>query len=236
MSILNVAGYRFVDLTELSVLQATLRAAGEAAALRGTILLSPEGINLMLAGEPASLTRFLDEVILADSRFAGMDFRRSLSVTRPFDRFKVKIRREIITMRHPEADPVARQAPSLTPAELARWLDEGRPVRLLDTRNDFEVQVGAFEGAIDLGLKDFSEFPAAMASVPRDLPIVMYCTGGIRCEKASLAMLDAGFRDVYQLEGGILGYFAEVGGAHYKGDCFVFDQRVALDTSLQPVS
>lgn len=235
MSVLNVAGYRFVTLDELPALREALLAEGRRLGLRGTILLSEEGINLMLAGSEPEMTAFLDG-LLERTPFQGMTFHKTWSSASPFQRFKVKIRREIITLRRPSANPRTKRAPSVSPGELSRWLDENRPVLVLDTRNEFEIRHGGFKGALNPGIKDFSEFPKAIEHLPRDLPVVMYCTGGIRCEKAALVMLEAGFADVRQLEGGILGYFAEVGGAHYEGSCFVFDERVALDSSLQPVS
>jgi predicted sulfurtransferase len=114
-------------------------------------------------------------------------------------------------------------------------LDEDEDIVVLDTRNDYETRVGAFDGAVELDIPSFRDFPDAIGSLPdeyKSKTLVMYCTGGIRCEKASAVMLKAGFEDVRQLEGGILGYFKECGGTHWSGDCFVFDQRVALDTHL----
>lgn len=130
--------------------------------------------------------------------------------------------------------PNARR-PSFPPAELKRWLDEGRPVTLLDTRNDYEVNVGTFKNAVTLGIDHFRDFPAAVAQLPAELkqtPIVMFCTGGIRCEKAGPYMEREGYQQVFQLEGGILKYFEECGGEHYAGECFVFDRRVGVDASL----
>jgi UPF0176 protein len=157
----------------------------------------------------------------------------------------VKIKREIIRMNMPAVQPGRQRAPAVPPRTLARWLgqghdDEGRPVVTLDTRNGFEVAQGAFDGAVDWRLAKFSDFPAALDAHREELAgktVVSYCTGGIRCEKAALVMQAAGLERVYQLEGGILKYFEETSGApHWRGTCFVFDERVALDPSLQPAA
>lgn len=235
MPILNVAAYKFVDLHDLQPLRAQLREQTRAHGLKGTILLAPEGINLFLAGEATQLEAFLTS-LCSDARFADMPIKRSRSDEQPFNRMLVKLKREIITMNRPEVRPTRRSAPRVAPRELKRWLDEGREVVLLDTRNAFEVEIGSFAGAHDFGLKSFSHFPHQAEQRLqdwRDKTIVTFCTGGIRCEKAAPWMLDAGFKDVYQLDGGILKYFEECGGAHYEGECFVFDKRVALDGTLR---
>ncbi|RYD31039.1 MAG: pseudouridine synthase, partial [Verrucomicrobiaceae bacterium] len=136
-------------------------------------------------------------------------------------------------------DPSRRTVPKLSPTELKRWLDEGRPVTLLDTRNDYEVKLGTFRHARTMGLDHFRNFPKAVSELPQELksqPIVMFCTGGIRCEKAGPYMEREGFTQVHQLEGGILKYFEECGSDHYDGECFVFDQRVGLDPALKETS
>ena len=235
MSFLNVAAYKFVELDDLPALRAQLREATLAHALKGTILLAPEGINLFLAGAPAQLEAFL-AALLSDARFADMPIKRSYSDEQPFNRMLVKLKREIITMRRPDVHPARQPAPRLEPRVLKQWLDEGREVVLLDTRNQFEVEVGTFGGAQEFGLDSFSQFPAAVqarAEEWRDKTIVTFCTGGIRCEKAAPLMQTLGFNDVYQLDGGILKYFEECGGAHWQGECFVFDKRVALDPQLR---
>lgn len=235
MSILNVAAYKFVSLENLPDLRAVLRERATTMALRGTILLAPEGINLFLAGEESNLEDFL-RALLADARFADMPLKRSYSAEQPFNRMLVKIKREIITMNRPDVRPAEHPAPRLAPKELKRWLDEGRELLLLDTRNQFEVEVGSFKNAQEFGIESFSQFPgeaAKRAEHWRDKTIVTFCTGGIRCEKAAPLMLDLGFREVYQLDGGILKYFEECGDAHYEGECFVFDKRVSLDGGLQ---
>jgi UPF0176 protein len=153
----------------------------------------------------------------------------------------VKAKREIIRMDHPTIRPEADRAPSVAPATLRRWLDqgrddEGREVVLLDTRNAFEVDYGSFDGAVDWRLERFTQFPDAATAAAADLDgktVVSYCTGGIRCEKAAIYLRESGV-DAYQLDGGILGYFEQVGGDHWSGDCFVFDEREALTPALAP--
>lgn len=239
--VLNISTYRFVPLDGLPALRERLLAEAEARALKGTVLLAEEGINLFLAGAPEAIDGWLD-VLRADARFAGLDAKRSFSDTMPFKRLKVKVKREIIRMNRPAVRPATGRAPAVSASTLARWIgqghdDAGRPLLLLDTRNGFEVDAGAFEGAVDWRLHKFSDFPAALEAQRAALQghtVVSYCTGGIRCEKAALVMQAMGLEHSFQLEGGILKYFEDTGGAApgWRGRCFVFDERVALDTSL----
>jgi UPF0176 protein len=148
----------------------------------------------------------------------------------------VRIKKEIIAFGVEGINPAQRTSPKLAAKELKQWLDEGRPVTLLDTRNDYEVKLGTFKNALPIGIDHFRDFPAAVRRLPaamKEQPIVMFCTGGIRCEKAGPFMEREGFKHIFQIEGGILKYFEECGDAHYDGECFVFDQRVGLDPSLQ---
>lgn len=239
--ILNVAAYRFVALTDLPERQARLRAAAESRGLKGTVLLAEEGINLFLAGPEAAVREWL-AVLAEDARFAHLPVKESWTEAIPFQRLKVKIKREIIRMDQPLIRPEQGRAPAVDPKTLARWLDQGtdddgRPVILLDTRNAFEVDHGAFEGALDWRLSRFTEFPPRLAAhreALRDRTVVSYCTGGIRCEKAALLMREQGLERVYQLDGGILQYFEQVGDRHYRGGCFVFDEREVLAADLRP--
>ena len=242
-AVLNIAAYRFVALSDAADLQAVLGQRCRDLELLGTVLLTPEGINLFLAGSDAGIAAFVAWLQL-DPRFAGIQIKESRSAARPFKRLRIKVRSEIITMRHPQIRPAAGRAPAVTPADLRRWLDQGhddhgRPVIMLDTRNGFEVAAGTFTGAQHFQLRAFTDFPAAVAAHQDKLAastVVTFCTGGIRCEKAALLMESRGMQHVYQLDGGILGYFEAVGGAHYEGACFVFDERVAVDPQLAPVA
>ena len=231
---INIAGYKFVALDNLQQRRDVLRELVDRLNLRGTILLSPEGINLFVAGTRDSVDEFLQSVHL-DPPFADLETKESISDSQPFNRMLIKIKTEIIAFGVEGVSPIHRTSPKLAATELKKWLDEGRKVHLLDTRNDYEVEVGTFENAIPAGIDNFRDFPKAVEQLPesmKDEPLVMFCTGGIRCEKAGPYMEQAGFRQVYQLDGGILKYFEECGGAHYTGDCFVFDQRVAVDPRL----
>ena len=232
MQTLNIAGYKFIELHDLDALREALQVQCQAGGLRGTILLSPEGINISLAGTSQAIANFKSGLAV-DERFAGMRFHHTYSSHQPFQCLKVKLKNEIITLRQGDVAPLQdNRAPDISPAELKHWLDEKRDITLLDTRNDYEYRFGTFTGAINLHLHNFGELPAAVQDLDKEKPLVMFCTGGIRCEKAAIYMQNQGFKQVYQLDGGILGYFAQVGGAHYEGECFVFDERVALDAYL----
>jgi UPF0176 protein len=238
MPVINLAGYKFVSLDALDDLKATLDRRCRELELKGTILLSFEGINIVLAGNEQAVAQF-QSLILEDPRLADLRFKRSESAFQPFDRMLVKIKKEIITLRVSGLDPANERAPTVSPAELKRWLDEGREVVLLDTRNAFEVDAGTFDNALDLRLSSFGQFAKAADELDpslKDKTVVTFCTGGIRCEKAAPVLIGKGFRNVFQLDGGILQYFEECGDAHFKGKCFVFDQRVALDGNLQPAN
>ena len=238
--IVNIAAYKFVTFDDTVEQRPRFQAICAELALKGTILLSPEGINLFLAGTRESIDRFLDW-LRSDARFADLQWKESLSEKQPFNRMLVRLKREIITMKHPLIKPELGRAPVVTAPVLKRWLDQGhddqgRPVVMVDTRNAFEVDVGTFENTIDYRIHKFSEFPEVIEKHKNDLndkTVVTFCTGGIRCEKAAIHMQNIGYEHVYQLEGGILKYFEEVGGAHYKGDCFVFDHRTALNPQLE---
>lgn len=232
MQIAHIAGYKFTELTALDALRASLQVQCETAALKGTILLSPEGINLNLAGTIPAIAEFTS-ILTKQPLFADMRFHRTYADQQPYKRLKVKLKEEIITFRQGEAvAPLVERAPDITPSTLKQWLDEKRDITLLDTRNDYEFRFGAFTGAVNLHIDHFGTLPQALQNLDKHKPLVMYCTGGIRCEKAALYMENQGFAEVYQLDGGILGYFAAEGGAHYEGECFVFDERVALAPDL----
>jgi UPF0176 protein len=238
--IVNIAAYKFVTFDDTVAQRPRFQALCTDLGLKGTILLSPEGINLFLAGARSSIDQFL-AFLRSDPRFADIEVKESLSEKQPFNRMLVRLKREIITMKHPLIKPELGRAPAVEPATLKRWLDQGhddqgKPVVMLDTRNAFEVDVGTFDNTIDYRIEKFSEFPAIVErekEALNDKTIVTFCTGGIRCEKAAIHMKNIGYNSVYQLEGGILKYFEEVGGAHYTGDCFVFDHRTALNPQLQ---
>lgn len=242
-AILNISCYLFVSLPDAAALRDRLYAHALELDLKGTVLLAEEGINLFLAGPADAVNAWVAE-LRSDARFSLLAPKESWSETQPFKRLKVKVKSEIIRMNRPAIRPdKAPRAPALPAVTLARWLeqghdDEGREVVMLDTRNGFEVDYGAFDGAIDWRLHKFSDFPDALAAHRDELvgkTVVSYCTGGIRCEKAAMVLGDAGLH-AWQLEGGILKYFEETGGPHYHGGCFVFDERESLAADLSPVA
>ncbi|CAM2852372.1 rhodanese-related sulfurtransferase [Rariglobus hedericola] len=235
---LNISSYKFTpfESDELPAIRDRLLEVSIAQGLKGTILLSTEGINLFVAGPTDNVNALLAEI----RTLRGLDDltpKESFSGDQPFNRMLVKIKKEIISFGLEGIDPARKPAPKLSPKTLKQWLDEGRKITLLDTRNDYEVRLGTFTGAIDPRINTFRAFPDAVSKLPEELktqPIVMFCTGGIRCEKAGPLMMREGFENVFQLDGGILKYFEECGGAHYEGECFVFDRRVGVNADLKP--
>lgn len=238
-TILNISCYKFVALPDAAQLRQPCLDQAHARGLKGTILLAPEGINFFLAGRAVDVRAMVDW-LRQDPRLCDLTPKESWSSTQPFQKMLVKVKTEIIRMNHPSIQPAAGRAPAVTAATAKRWLDQGhddagRPVVTLDTRNQFEIDHGSFEGALNWGLTKFTEFPAAVQAhkeALQDKTVISFCTGGIRCEKAAIYMRNAGLDHVYQLEGGILKYFEEVGQDHYQGGCFVFDEREALMPDL----
>lgn len=232
--IINVSAYCFMELVDLQELRIMLKNKATSLDLKGTILLAHEGINLFLAGTRNAIqemTTYLTNLLT----LPGIDFKESLSYDAPFKRLLVKIKKEIISMGVPEIKPSKFKAPYITAQELKNRLDNDSNLIVLDTRNDYEIKIGKFKNAVELPIRTFRAFPDSIKNLDeslKDKPIVTYCTGGIRCEKAASFMISQGFKEVYQLHGGILKYFEECGEAHYEGDCFVFDQRVALNPDL----
>jgi len=241
-----IAAYRFAAIENPDSLRQRLLAECLALDLRGTIILALEGINVALAGSRSALQTWL--AAQADLLPAhGVDIKWQACSTLPFSRLKVKVKSEIIRMNQPTVRPQSVRAPTVDAKTLARWLqlghcDAGRQLALLDTRNAFEVNAGAFAGAIDWRLSRFSDFPQALSEHANTLhgkTVVSYCTGGIRCEKAALWMAQQGMQNVLQLDGGILRYLeatAEQQAPGWQGDCVVFDERIALNTRLAPAS
>ena len=237
----NIAAYKFVTFDNTEELRPQYQALCLELGLKGTILLTPEGINLFLSGPRDKIDTFL-VWLRSDARFADIEVKESYSEEQSHKRMLVKLKSEIITMRMPLIKPELGRAPSVAPATLKRWLDQGhddagKPVVMMETRNAFEVDVGTFDNTLDYRIDKFTEFPAVAAAHKEELAgktVVTFCTGGIRCEKAAIHMQNIGYDSVYQLDGGILKYFEEVGGDHYHGDCFVFDYRTALTPQLQP--
>jgi UPF0176 protein len=237
----NIAAYKFITLDNLEEMRPQYQALCNELGLKGTVLLTPEGINMFLSGTREHIDQYLAWV-KDDPRLSDLQWKESLSGEQSHKRMLVKIKKEIITMRMPLIKPELGRAPSVDPTTLKRWLDQGHdddgvPVVMMETRNAFEVDVGTFENTLDYRIDKFTEFPEVVAQHKDELQgktVVTFCTGGIRCEKAAIHMKNIGYDRVYQLEGGILKYFEDVGGDHYNGDCFVFDYRTALNPRLEP--
>lgn len=219
-----------------------MHAALAATGVLGTILLADEGINIALSGTRGQI----DDAIAyfqRDERFCNIWLKESVSSEIPFSKLKVRIRHEIIVFDGADASDKhlhRPDAPSISPTTLEQWLDAGRDMLLLDTRNTYEVESGTFETAEHLDISHFRNFQEAVTKaleegrLKLDKPTVTFCTGGIRCEKAAPWMLEQGFKEVYQIEGGILNYFEQTAARHWQGDCFVFDDRVEVDKQLMP--
>ena len=240
--VLNIAAYHFVPVEDPQALAGQLRAWAEAGGLRGTVLVAGEGLNLFLAGPVPAIEMFLQQ-LRGDLRFADIAVKHSHSRALPFARLKVKVKREIIAFRREGMAPLQQRAPTVAPEVLARWIaqgcdDGGRRLAMLDTRNREEAGHGTFTGALTLPIDNFADLFEALAphrTMLSDATVVSFCTGGIRCEKAALWLQAEGMDNVLQLDGGILGYFGQVGGFGYDGRCFVFDARVAVDPDLNPL-
>jgi UPF0176 protein len=235
-NIVVAAFYRFAPLADPAALRSELLAACQDAGVRGTILLAKEGVNGTLSG-----TREAIDGALAGVRglpgMTDLPVKESRHVEHPFGRLRVKLKREIVTLGVPGVDPGRRTGTHVAPEDWNALIGEPG-VTLLDTRNRYEVHLGTFDGAINPNTESFREFPAWVArelDPVRDRRVAMFCTGGIRCEKASAYLLEQGFEEVYQLDGGILGYLEQVPGEQsaWRGECFVFDDRVTVDERLE---
>jgi UPF0176 protein len=239
MPIKVAAFYQFTALPDYRALREPLRAICAAFELRGSVLLAHEGINGTLAGSAAHIDALIAELRhgeLFAGRLDNLELKFSNSSKMPFQRLKVRLKKEIVTLGDTEADPTRQVGTYVAPRD---WnaLMASPDTLLLDTRNAFEVAIGTFEGAVDPGLAsfgDFKDFVAQKLDPSKHRRIAMFCTGGIRCEKASSLLLARGFAEVYHLKGGILKYLEEMPEQHsrWRGDCFVFDDRVALGHGL----
>jgi len=238
MAALVVAAiYKFVKLDDCAELRAPLQAQCDTLGITGTLLLAEEGINGTIAGTRSGIDQIL-AYLRSDPRLADLPHKESLAELPPFYRMKVKLKQEIVTMGVTGVDPAERAGHYVKPEDWNALISDPG-VLLVDTRNDYEVEVGTFKGAIDPHITTFREFPDYVKNNfdPDKQPrVAMFCTGGIRCEKASAYMLQQGFPEVYHLQGGILKYLEKVpaGESLWQGECFVFDQRVAVGQGLAP--
>jgi UPF0176 protein len=238
-----MAIYKFADLPDADAIQPALAAFCCARGIRGTLILAPEGINGTVAGREEAIDALAEWLFAGEmlgGRLTGAEVKYSTASEMPFLRMKVRLKPEIVTLRAPEANPAKQVGTYVEPAD---WngLIERNDVVLVDTRNDYEVGLGTFQRALDPATSNFTEFKDYVAThldPSRDKKVAMFCTGGIRCEKATAYLLDQGFEEVYHLKGGILKYLEEVPKEEsaWEGECYVFDHRVAVDHSLSPGS
>lgn len=237
MTITISAFYKFVTVEDPEALKQSLAARGCALGIKGTILVAREGINATISGSADAMTAFLAD-LRADARFRDLVSKESLNAEHPFKRFKVKVKPEIVTFGQPDLNP-AENAGTYVRAEDWNALIQDPDVVVIDTRNFYEFGIGTFEGAIDPKTETFRDFPKFVSEAldpVRDRKVAMFCTGGIRCEKATAYMRAQGFEDVYHLEGGILKYLEVVPKEQslWRGECFIFDERIALEHGVTP--
>ena len=233
---LVLSGYAYVPLTDLKPRRAELLALCKGWNVTGSIVLSPEGINLLIAGEARQAEALLAEL----RRWPGLEclqLRTSGSPQLPLRRMQVRIKKEIVAFGIEGIDPARDRPRMISSRELRQWLDDDRAIAVLDVRNEYEVRLGTFEQAVTLGIEQFQDFPEAVRTLPerlRQTPVVVVCTSGIRAEKAALYLTRIGFDEVRVLEGGILDYLETCGKRHFVGECFAFDRRFGHDAILQP--
>ena len=237
---LTAALYKFVELPDYTALQPNIHAACMAHHIKGTILLAREGINGTIAGLPENIhavLNYLHTDATFEGKFADLEHKESFADEHPFYRMKVKLKKEIVTMGVPSVNPNNTVGTYVKPEDWNALISDP-DIILLDTRNDYEVHIGTFKGAVNPETTTFREFPEYVAQnldKTKHKKVAMFCTGGIRCEKASSYMLEQGFDEVYHLQGGILKYLETVPEAEslWQGECFVFDQRVAVKHGLE---
>jgi UPF0176 protein len=241
MTLLVAGFYGFAPMVDLPALRAELQALAEEEELRGTILLAVEGVNGTISGPPTGVQRVLTR-LRALPALEQLEAKLSWSEQPVFQRLKVRLKREIVTMGCPAVTPAEQVGTYVSPGEWDALIDDPTTL-VIDTRNAYEVAIGSFEGAIDPGTENFREFPAwverelrPLVAERRPQRLALFCTGGIRCEKATAYLQQQGFEGVHHLQGGILRYLEEMPEeqSSWRGDCFVFDRRVALNHRLEP--
>ncbi|NJP12627.1 MAG: rhodanese-related sulfurtransferase [Leptolyngbyaceae cyanobacterium RU_5_1] len=237
MTLVVATFYKFVRLPDRAEKQQVLIEHCQTQGIKGTILLAQEGINGTIAGSRAAIAAVLD-LLKSDPCLADLEHKESYANAQPFDRLKVRLKHEIVTLGMPEVDPASQSGTYVSPQEWNALISDPE-VLVVDTRNDYEVSIGSFQGAVNPQTTSFREFPEYVQThlTPAQHPkIALFCTGGIRCEKASSYLLSQGFQEVYHLKGGILKYLEEVPADEslWRGECFVFDQRVAVQHGLEP--
>lgn len=228
--------YQFTKLDRLEQIQQELEAQALSLKISGLIIIGSEGFNATVAAPSSDALNDFKSWLKDHFQAPGLMFKNSFAPRPPFRRFKVKIREEIVTLGTPELMPESAHNHHLTPTQWNQVLKEESDFLLIDTRNWYETKVGTFKGAINPGIDQFTEFPVWLESqnYPKDKKMLIFCTGGIRCEKGILELQRQGYDNVFQLEGGILKYIEEKPNDQFEGECFVFDHRVAINQDLQP--
>jgi UPF0176 protein len=228
--------YKFTRLDDFEEIQSSLKLFLDSLNIRGTLLLAREGVNGTIAGDNDSIMKSLD-YLQKDGRLAGLEYKLSYSEKPPFKRLKVKLKKEIVTLGVSDIDPTHSSGTYVKPADWNELINDPDVV-LIDTRNNYEFEIGSFKGSINPNTETFREFPAYTKNnleKYRDKKIAMFCTGGIRCEKSTAYLKSEGFENVFHLQGGILKYLEEVkeDESLWEGECFVFDDRVAVKHNLE---
>jgi UPF0176 protein len=234
--IVVIAFYKFVPLPDFEELKPKLKSNLAAIGVKGTILLAPEGINGMLGGSQEQINQALAE-LHSDERFADLEHKVSYTEKTPFEKLKVRLKREIVALGVPTVNPLTKVGTYIKPKDWNALITDPEVI-VIDTRNDFEYEYGTFKNAIDPKTEYFRDFPKFVANEldpQKHKRVAMFCTGGIRCEKATSYLLDQGFENVYHLQGGILKYLEEIPKEEslFEGNCFVFDDRISLDHDLK---
>ena len=228
--------YKFTRLDDFEEIQGPLKLCLESLNIRGTLLLAREGVNGTIAGDNDSIMKFL-HYLQKDKRLVGLEYKFSYSEKPPFKRLKVKLKKEIVTLGVSNIDPTFSSGTYVKPADWNELINDPDVV-LIDTRNNYEFEIGSFKGSINPNTETFRQFPAYTKNnleKYRDKKIAMFCTGGIRCEKSTAYLKSKGFENVFHLQGGILKYLEEVkeDDSLWEGECFVFDDRVAVKHNLE---
>jgi len=234
----HIAGYRFVPVEDTAATLLEIEGFSRGLGILGTIFLASEGINISVAGNMLAILSFrqrLDQT----AQFRDIKFHETYCQKVPYHKLNFKTKKELVPLGVETIQAGESQHQYLSPQKLKQWLDEGRDFNLIDMRNTFEYDIGSFATAQHLNLKKFKTLKQRqqeMSQLDKDKPMVTFCTGGIRCEKAGPYMENQGFKQVYQLEGGIIEYLRQTGGTHWQGNCFVFDERITIDSQLRPQS
>ncbi|NDF13927.1 hypothetical protein EB061_01200 [bacterium] len=230
------AFYHFTPITDVQRVEQDIHQKAQELGMQGLLILGAEGVNSTCSSSSIENLEAFKTWICAYLGGAEIAFKDSLAEKAPFRRYKIKIRDEIVTAGIPGMLPPRGNNHHLTPAEWNRVLKEERDAVIIDTRNWYEYQIGTFQGALNPDIEKFTDFPEYIEKqgISKDRKMLIFCTGGIRCEKGILELQRQGYENVYQLEGGILNYLAQFPNDRFEGECFVFDHRVAVDQNLAP--